>query len=293
MPPPNVTLFLEGMILLFFEEGDFINGTAQSCQVGILRDAPGHMYEIKVRKRGTGATEIAVEKVYEEEDLRFTLALEVGNPPDTPIKFHEWDGPENFDRLKSNRSAKSFRWVLDLEREIYSKRDTGIGANRKQFRSILHVNAGTFFTTVPDAETGGLSGISLNDLLICDEQGNPKKFVGRVATRVGVEIKLDAGDTATFFNGNEVLFAATPKDHYVVTVNRIRPTGVVDATHRAMDAAHAASHHSRDANNFYNAIGHELDSAEKVFFVSTSPEERPPAGPEAACLVGVMGVSEI
>ncbi len=216
----------------------------------------------------------------------------MGNPPDSPIKFHDWV-PENFDRLKGNRSPESFRWVLDVEREIYKQRITGIGANRKQFRSILNVNAGTFFTPAPDEFGNGSSGISLNDLLTCDEQGNPKRIVGRVATRVGVVINLNDDDTVTFKNGDEVLFAATPEDQYVVTVNRIRPTGVVDAAHRAMDHAHAASHHNRDANNFYNAVGHELDSAEKVFFVSTSPEDRPPAGPEAACLVGLMGVSGI
>jgi hypothetical protein len=292
MVAPNVTLILEGMILLFFEDADFTEGNATSCQVGILRNAPGHIYEIRVKKLAT-LTEPPVEKVYEEEDLRFTLALEVGNPHDPPIEFHDWGGTENFDRLKRNRSDKSFRWVLDVEREIYPKRLRGIGANRKQFRSVLHVNAGTFFTVVPDAVTGGVSGVSLNDLLICDEHGNPKKIVGRVATRVGVEITLDADDTATFLNGQEVLFEAGPEDQYTVTVNRIRPLDVVDATHREMDAAHAASHHSRDANNFYNAIGHELDATEKVFFVSTSPEERPPAGPEAACLVGMMGHSEI
>lgn len=291
MAGPNVTLFLEGMILLFFKEGDFINGQAESCQVGILRDAPGHIYEIQVLKLGT-PTEAPVKKVYEEEDIRFTLALEVGNPPEIPIRFHDWVRPEDFNRLKRNRSDESFRWVLDVEREIYPKKDNGIGANRKQFRSILDVNAGTFFTAIDELGTGG-GGISLNDLLICDEHGNPKQIVGRVATRVGVSITLDPGDTATFRNGNEVLFEAGPEDKYAVTVNRIRPTNVVDAAHREMDAAHAASHHSRDANNFYNAIGHELDSAEKVFFVSTSPEERPPAGPEAACLVGMMGVSEI
>lgn len=291
MPAPNVTLFLEGMILLFFEEGDFINGRADSCQVGILRDAPGHIYEIQVLKLGT-PTEAPVKKVYEEEDIRFTLALKVGNPPEIPIEFHDWVGAEVFDRLKRNRSDESFRWVLDVEREVYPKKENGIGANRKQFRSILRVNAGTFFTAIDELGTGG-GGISLNDLLICDEHGNPKKIIGRVATRVGVRITLDADDAATFFNGNEVLFAAGPEDEYEVTVNRIRPTNVVDAAHREMDAAHAASPHSRDANNFYNAIGHELDPAEKVFFVSTSPEERPPAGPEAACLVGMMGVSEI
>lgn len=288
MPAPNVTLFLEGMILLFFEEGDFINGRAEFCRVGIIRDAPGHIYEIQVLKLGTAP----VKKVYEEEDIRFTLGLEVGNPSAIPIEFHDWGGAEAFNRLKRNRSDESFRWVLDVEREIYPKKDNGIGANRKQFRSILGVNAGTFFTAVDESGTGG-GGVSLNDLLICDGHGNPKNIVGRVATRVGVRITLDPGDTAKFFNGNEVLFEARPEDEYEVTVNRIRPTNVVDAAHREMDAAHAASHHSRDANNFYNAVGHKLDSAEKVFFVSTSPEERPPAGPEAACLVGIMGVSEI
>lgn len=302
MPAPNVTLFLEGMILLFFEEKDFINGQAESCQVGIIRNAPGHIYEIQVLKLSPPTEEPVdpgtppekpIKKVYEEEDIRFTLALEVGNPPAIPIEFQDWVRPEEFDRLKRNRSDESFRWVLDVEREIYPKKDNGIGVNRKQFRSILHVNAGTFFTAVPDELAAGGGGLSLNDLLICDEHGNPKKIIGRVATRVGVRITLDPDDTATFLNGNEVLFTATPEDEYVVTVNRIRPPNVVDAAHRAMDASHTASHHSRDANNFYNAVGHELDSAEKVFFVSTSPEERPPAGPEAACLVGMMGVSEL
>ena len=286
MPAPNVTLFLEGMILLFFEEGNFTDGNAISCRVGILRNAPGHIYEIRVLKKGVEPEET----VYEEEDIRFSLALEVGNPPDPPIKFEGWD--KNFDRLKGTNNDESFNWVLDVEREIYPKKADGIGANRKQFRSVLDVNAGTFFTARDELGTKG-GGISLNELLICDEHDNPKKIIGRVATRVGVRITLEPGDTATFFNLNEVLFEAGHEDEYAVTVNRIRPPNVVDAAHREMDAAHAASHHSRDANNFYNAIGHELDSAEKVFFVSTAPEERPPAGPEAACLIGLMSLSEI
>ncbi len=80
MPTPNVTLFLEGMILLFFKGGDFINGKAKSCQVGILRNAPGHIYEIKVKKLGNPTNPVPETKIYEEEDLRFTLKLEVGKP---------------------------------------------------------------------------------------------------------------------------------------------------------------------------------------------------------------------
>jgi hypothetical protein len=289
MPAPNVTLFLEGMILLFFE--DFAGGTAKSCQVGILRNAPGHNFEIRVSKVGDDK-----EAVYEEEDIRFTLALEVNDPTPSAISFMDWK--ENFDRLKDTATAESFNWVLDLEREIYPNKKHGIGANRNQFRSLLHLTTGEF-STARDEKLTGNPGISLNDLLTCDEQGNPKQVIGKVATRVGVKITLDADSTAKFCNGKEVLFEAGSADEYVVYINRIRPPDVIDAAHREMDAAHAASHHNRDANNFYNAVGHELGSAEKLYFVSTTPVVAtapvalPPAGPEAACLVAMMSRSEL
>jgi hypothetical protein len=291
MAAPNVTLLLEGMILLFFEDWDITGGTATatSCQVGILRNAPGHIYEIKVLKKGN-PTEQPKEAVYEEEDIRFTLALEVEGTANTPIEFDEWR--EDFDRLTSDVSERSFNWVLDLEREIYPGKTDGIGANRKQFRSVLRLGTGTFFTAIDELGSGG-SGISLNDLLICDEHGNPKKIIGRVATRVGVHITLDGDSTATFYNGKEVLFEAGVDDEYVVSINRIRLPNMDDAAHREMDAAHAATHHNRDANNFYNAVGQELATTEKVYLVSTAPEDLPPAGPEAACLIAMMSLSNI
>lgn len=286
MEAPNVTLVLEGMILLFFEEADFTVGKAKSCQVGILRNAPGHIYEISVLKIGDNPKPA----VYEEEDIRFTLALKVDNTTHTPIEFKDWD--KDFNRLKGTNSKDSFNWVLDVEREIYPTKADGIGANRKQFRSVLRLNTGTFFTAFNE-ETGA-SGISLNDLLICDEHDNPKKFIGKVATRVGVNITLDADDSkAAFFNGKEVLFEAGIDDKYLVTVNRIRLPDMEGVAHHGTDATHAASDHNRDANYFYNAIGQELASTEKVFFVSTASEELPPAGPEAACLVAMMSLSEI
>lgn len=287
MSDPNVTLYLEGMILLFFEGENVNDGTATSCQVGILRNAPGHIYEIRVLQTGANPKET----VYEEEDIRFTLALKVQNTTTTRIQFKDWD--KDFDRLAGSESEESFNWVLDLEREIYPKKVGGIGANRKQFRSVLRLDTGTFLTALN--EVTGDSGISLNDLLICDEQDNPKKIIGKVATRAGVEIRLDADDSkATFFNGKEVLFEALKGEHYVVTVNRIRLHDKEDVVPHGTDATtHATSGHNRDANNFYNAIGQKLTYTEKVYFVSTTPEEVPPAGPEAACLVGHMSRSQI
>src|ERR1044072_1749417 len=168
----NVTLLLEGMILLFFEDWDVIGGeaTATSCQVGILRDAPEHIFEIEVLKKAQSPGERPERTVYEEEDIRFTLALEVDNPSNTPIDFKDWDVA--FDRLTSKVSEankESFNWVLDLEREVYPNKRDGIGANRKQFRSVLHLDTGTFYTAGDEV---GLSdrGISLNDLLICDAE---------------------------------------------------------------------------------------------------------------------------
>lgn len=286
MAAPNVTLLLEGMILLFFRDADFIEGTATSCQVGILRNAPEHIFEIKVLKKGTSPEET----VYEEEDIRFTLALEVENPTNTSINFEDWHA--DFDRLSNDASEESFNWALDLEREIYPNKRRGIGANRKQFRSVLHLDTGTFFTAIDELGSGS-SGISLNDLLICDEQGNPKKIIGKVATRVGVRITLDGDSKATFYNSKDVLFEAGVADEYVVSINRTRPRDTENVAHHEAGAANGASHHDRDANNFYNAVGQKLTPAEKVYFVSTSPEEGDPAGPEAACLVGLMGRSQI
>jgi len=291
MAAPNVTLYLEGMILLFFEDGDFVNGAAESCQVGILRNAPEHIYEIRVLKKGVPPDGLPEETIYEEEDIRFTLALKVDDAMSTRIEFEEWS--EDFDRLRSSASERSFNWVLDLEREIYPRKVDGIGANRKQFRSILRLDTGTFFTAIDELGTGG-GGLSLNDLLICDEHSNPMRLIGRVATRVGVNITLHTtGSTAKFYNGTEVLFEAGEDDEYVVSINRTRPREMATAAPHVPGGAHTASHHNRDANNFYNAIGQELSPNEKVYFVSTAPEDIPPAGPEAACLVAMMGISEV
>src|ERR1700759_3469617 len=86
----NVTLLLEGMVFLFVEEADFNEGSAESCQVGTLRDAPGHIFEIEVLKKTQSPDEAPVKTVYEEEDIRFTLALEVDNPT-ASIDFKDWD----------------------------------------------------------------------------------------------------------------------------------------------------------------------------------------------------------
>lgn len=286
MASPNVTLILEGMILLFFKGEDFEEGTARSCQVGILRNAPGHIFEIRVSKKVEGAA--PVETVYEEEDIRFTLALEVENSESPNITFERWN--KDFERRKENAVDRSFKWVLDLEREIYPDVTEGIGAKRKRFRSVLSLKTGTFFT----ATTEKGSGVSLNDLLICDEHDHPKKVIGKVATRVGVDITLKAASgKATFLNGKEALFEANSDDQYVVTINRIRPIERESSTHHDADTTHDESHHSRDANNYYDAIGQNLTPEQKVYFISTLINPEVPAGPEAACLVGSMGNSGI
>jgi hypothetical protein len=113
-----------------------------------------------------------------------------------------------------------------------------------------------------------------------------------VATQLGVNISLDSGSTATFLNGKEKVFEAKDDDVYLVIVNRIRPL----EEHSPAEGAHhtpAGSQHNRDADFFYDAIGQDV--ASKVYFMSTVPPPGvvPPAGPEAACLVGTMNESGI
>jgi hypothetical protein len=280
MPAPNITIFFEGMILLFFADKNVETGTASSCQVGILRNAPGHIYEIKVLKMGA-APELTM---YEEEDIRFSLSLKVEGAAQPGINFQGWD--KVIDRLHGTGERDSFRWALDIERELYPDMAGGIGADRKRFRSILRLNNGTFFTKV----------ISDNALLTCDQDANPTGVIGKVATRLGVNITLDAAGKATFLNGKEKIFEAAAVDQYIVSVNRTRPLSEHSAVGDHHET-HAASRHNRDADFFYDAIGQEV--ASKVYFMSTVLPSGallggvPPVGPEAACLVGTMSESEI
>ncbi len=263
---PNITVIIAGMIALFFDEND---GQVAACQAGVLRDAPGHIFEAVITRMGNPPQVTTLQPI--ENELR----LEVCNTGGTGVSFRNMDA--QIDRLSDTESGdpQSFKWALDFEGdELYGRE---VGADRSRFRSILSVNGGELFTHV----------VSTNKLLARSENDPPGEFrtIGKVATEIGIEINLDRPESrARFYNGTSQMFEVGPDDHVEIVLKRIRPP-VHD---------HHGANHNEDANFYYSAVGMKLGPGEKQLFSSTQlPAGSPPASPEAACLVGKFSKSRL
>jgi hypothetical protein len=242
----NVDLKIEGMIALFFEHGT--GGQPIACQAGVLKDAPGHQFDLKINRLG-GPT-IPTGPIDE------ALNLEVS--PDPSITFAQ--GAIN--RQDGTGASKSFEWVLDFSGpEVYNFQ---IGSSKNGFQKILRINSGEFYTEEK----------SENKLIFFDEMVGSCRNVGIVATVVGVSIELAPGQMAKFFNGGTELFRATPADQFEIKL-----------LNNDIQTASAIQRHG-DANFFYTAVGHKIGAGKKKIFSSTPfPPGAGPVTPEASCLV--------
>lgn len=253
--PTNVDVIIEGMIALFFEKK---GNKIVACEAGVLMDAPGHDFELRIKMKGSHPTILPTGPIDPHLELRVS--------PNPLITFAE--GKINRDTGDGDRH--SFDWVVDFEgREVY---DRPIGSRKGGFRSILHINDGRFFTRER----------SLNKLFLFDTKKGSCQMIGIVATQIGLQIDLTGGRTAQFFNGTKELFKATEKDQFEIQLLRVR-----QHIHRE----HTTQHHG-DANYFYSAVGGEIPNTEKKVFSSTPfpPSAAvPPATPEAACVVPTGG----
>lgn len=257
--PVNVDLIIEGMIALFFEKHG--NKTV-ACEAGVLMDAPGHDFELRIKVKGTNPTVLATGPIDPQLWLRVS--------PNPTITYAE--GKINRDTGEGDR--ESFEWVVDFEgNEVYGK---PIGSRKGGFRSILHINDGRFRTI----------DRSLNKLILFDTKKGTCQSIGIVATKVGVQIDLSGGRTAQFFNGTKELFNINENDEIEIQLLRVR---------QHVHMAHTTQHHG-DANYFYSAVGGEVPNDEKKVFSSTPfPPSAvlPPATPEAACVVPTGGKGPI
>lgn len=245
----NVDLTFEGMIALFFEKN--AGGQVVACQAGVLKDAPGHHFDLDIVRKGNPPHPVPT------GPIKPALKLEVS--PDPIISFE----PGDINRQDGTGAQQSFKWVLDFESEVYN---FPIGSSMNAFQSILHMNGGEFFTR--DKST--------NKLIVFDESVGNCTNIGIVATVVGVRIELAAGQTARFLNGSSELFTATPADAFEVKLLNSRPHA---------HGGNAAQHHG-DANFFYSAVGHMIPHGQKKVFSSTVfSTSRTDATPEASCLL--------
>ena len=267
---PSIEVSIEGIITLLFERDE--RGQVVACLVGVVRDVPEHVFEVKGRKfdQAGNPTDFAFNPVASQ------LRLEVHGTTQTGIRF-AGDGAA-IDRVCGTGDPRSFSWVLDFEGEELHGRE--IGADGNLFRSILRINNGELFTNM----------LSVNHLLAraAGAPNEPLTLVGRVATQVGVAINLDRPESvAQFSNGAVQSISVRHGERLSATVALICPDD--DPRRGGLGRGHA--------NHYYNAVGHKLEAGEKKVFSSTKFERRgagpPIVSPEASCLVAGLSRSPI
>lgn len=261
----SVEIIIEGIIMLLYERDEEHKITA--CVAGVVRDVPEHEFTVKGRKflKDGSHTDFSLDPTKTE------LRLDVQGTTMTGIRFYR-EGDE-VDRLCGEGDQQSFSWVLDFERgELY---DREIGVDVSKFRSILRINNGELYT----------EKISENHLLVRyeDTPNEPCTLIGKVATKVGVRLKLDTPESvARFSDGASEPIVVGHGERLRADVKLICPT----------EDQRTFGQRSAHANNYYKAVGHKLGWGEKKLFSSTKFDaeeggsEGPPVSPEASCLVG-------
>lgn len=269
----NIEIEIEGIIVMMFERDAQMRPTA--CVLGVVDNVPGHQLAITFDKNHTGNVPVAHAGVRQ-------LTLTVENTSTTGIRF--------FKELELNRvtgltvndegepvlaDVRSASWILEFEGQLYPQTRGPIGVNPNRFHPILHINDGEIRT----------SRVSDNHLLVRPENAPPEEpftLIGRVATKVKIISNL-SGSTARLSNDLGNLVEAAQADTLNITVALTCPS----CARTGQQTAHG--------NNYYRAIGTNLQFGERLLLSSTKlpPESaaNPPIAPEASCLIGQAGQS--
>ena len=211
MNPPNIQLLIQGITVLSIEEA------AKSCQLGIvnLAHTEGHGMIITVVKATFDSAQgpsYELLAVMDRNTIKGDMTLDLrGSAGGSGIAFYRGS---SFSRLGTGNDPHDFRWVLNVQDEIYLKEHLNIS---KDFRSIIkinNINDATFY--VP---SNGVSTNQLNKTV----QGQTST-VGPVAVKIGANFPLSAD--ASFFNGTEELPLPKPNTNdvtYLISVAQSRP----------------------------------------------------------------------
>ena len=260
---PDIQIFIAGIIVLRFNKE--ASGEIKECVVGVVKDVPDHKLTIAGKKtdsQGT-VTEFEVDPSIPE------LFFEVQETSETGIRLFNLG---EVDRIGGTGDQQSFSWVLDFEgRELFDKE---LDVDPDMFSNILRVDTGEMYTEF----------ISLNHLLHRpeDDPHEPYTLLGKVATIVGIRQDLDQQESrARLHDGNNTIVEVVHGDTLEMNVFLICET---ESTELGQQSGHA--------NNYYKAVGQNLEWGEKKIFSSTKFDPfvmSPPATPEASCLVGRLG----
>lgn len=286
MAKSKIELLLRGLVVLSAIEGD------PGGKVGVPATFPfEHELTLRITKvppQGPSPEPIILTR----KDIKKQLSLEIENGTPDKITFADKNAVV---RKKPAQNPKSFRWFVNLEnQELYGHPLT---VDPDAFSTILTFNGGKLFTADKPNE-------SL--LQIMRGLGADLETFGRVALKIGID--FDSATRVVFSNDGQPIFnsANEPGTNYKI-----------ELTHDAKVHLPVVT----DANYYYSAIGLDIPVSDRIFFLSSNliqllskdlkqvtrvkdnrfaeilnatiegliREEKPPAGPEAACFPAYLG----
>ncbi len=201
---PRITLWFEGMMVLF------ISDRGSHCTLGVLNQIPNHTFLIEIWETHDFGDR-RLKRSLPESEIKKTVSLTV---PAAVQGTTLYQGP-SFDRDITSDDPDDFRWVLDLQADVYKEE---VKVDKEKFRSLLKVDCGTYFA----------SRVSSDEIYKMELSGNTHdpSLVGKVATAIGGYIYLAATENprpAIFRNGNEDLSLAFDRGvNYEIRVSHSR-----------------------------------------------------------------------
>lgn len=204
-PLTGIKIFFDGLLDFCVRDGD------EFCQVGILKDVPGHELRFDV-KEITDRDEHILECI-EPSQAEGSMSLTVHGVSQKGVRLYT--PTPGFHRDEAQDDPNDFRWLLDLEGpECYNR---PLKINPEGFRSILTINNGLFFTR----------DLSEDEISLVTDENPEGDFLGKVALVVGAYIYFDRPDArAVLTNGNESCeLLGRPGTTYEIFIGLNRPFG--------------------------------------------------------------------
>jgi hypothetical protein len=215
MPPVStIQITFEGMLLLF------VNDDREYCDVGFLKDVPHHAAKLLITKipRGGGAPATVLEIPDPSVGSKFQDRLWLDVDKDgARVRLHK--PATAFVRNEVTTDKSDFRWAVNLEGDEVYNRELKSATAFDRLKPMLRINDGRFYAQTP---------LSANELSRQRFDESSPVRLGKVAVQLRAEIGLDAGNVATFFNGDSdpgTELRAEQNVDYGIYVCNSRPPG--------------------------------------------------------------------
>ena len=193
------------------------------CQVGILKDAPGHILKVEISKVSGATGEKQIVATFTDDNLTDRFSLKVNNGGKGISLFN---GDDEFSRSSDQGHPMDFRWVLDFERDVYGE---SVSINKGGFRSIFELNEGLFFTIRRSDDKLEKRRILSSAQDEAHNMHNPEthqhgngserlakpQTLGRVATAIGVNVFFDGPESEAIFRNGEYTSVLKPEEDIV------------------------------------------------------------------------------